>query len=300
MPSSSIATIKNGPFSNFRRTQSLRFPRALPLGGAAVSSPSPCAQTNGSGSLSRKGSRNFRSKSSRHRHGSTETLSLLGRMSNGQRVALTTTWRQIKQQQAQLFSLMRKIFMELAQSESTVKEVTDYVDCWEKASGGGPNPASMEEHIRMLIKFIDDLVQFVDSDGCSENVNGSSKAIGQQHAVLKKKRTFESLQEFLSRTSQLSPNVWDKFGEIVMEKICSVECVQKTREAGRAWRTLIAFWTDEIRCGFEGEIKAFSRRPSSEAVQNQVECQCEELIQKLQKLRAREEYLDDELVVERE
>jgi len=42
----------------------------------------------------------------------------------------------------------------------------------------------MEEHIRMLIKFIDDLVQFVEGD--SENqqiINSSSKCIGQQHAV---------------------------------------------------------------------------------------------------------------------
>nr|CAD2138170.1 unnamed protein product [Meloidogyne enterolobii] len=248
MPASStMAAIKNGgPFSNFRRTQSLRFPRATttgsPLGNnhhhPAISSPSSCgvqSANGGSGSLSRKGSRNFRSKSSRHRHGSTEALSLLGRMSNSQKIALCTTWRQMRQQQGQLFSLMRKIFMELAQTEPAVKEIfckADYVDCWEKASGGGPNPASMEEHIRMLIKFIDDLVH---------------KCIGQQHA-------------FLSRTSQLSANVWDKLGEIVMEKVCSVECVQKTREAGRAWRTLIAFWTDEIRCGFEGEVKAFSRQ----------------------------------------
>uniref|UniRef100_A0A915NR45 Globin family profile domain-containing protein n=1 Tax=Meloidogyne floridensis TaxID=298350 RepID=A0A915NR45_9BILA len=263
MPASStMAAIKNGgPFSHFRRTQSLRFPRATttgsPLGSnhhhPAISSPSSCGvqSANGSGSLSRKGSRNFRSKSSRHRHGSTEALSLLGRMSNSQKIALCTTWRQMRQQQGQLFSLMRKIFMELAQTEPAVKEIfckADYVDCWEKASGGGPNPASMEEHIRMLIKFIDDLVQFVEGD--SENqqiINSSSKCIGQQHA-------------FLSRTSQLSANVWDKLGEIVMEKVCSVECVQKTREAGRAWRTLIAFWTDEIRCGFEGEVKAFSRQ----------------------------------------
>uniref|UniRef100_A0A1I8BRW8 GLOBIN domain-containing protein n=1 Tax=Meloidogyne hapla TaxID=6305 RepID=A0A1I8BRW8_MELHA len=240
MPATSMAAIKNGgPFSQFRRTQSLRFPRANTNNHPAVSSPTSCGiqSANGSGSLSRKGSRNFRSKSSRHR-GSTEALSLLGRMSNSQKIALCTTWRQMRQQQAQLFSLMRKIFMELSQTEPAVKEIfckADYVDCWEKASGGGPNPASMEEHIRMLIKFIDDLIQFVEGDGYSENqqiINGSSKCIGQQHA-------------FLSRTSQLSANVWDKLGEIVMEKICSVECVQKTREAGRAWRTLIAFWTDE-------------------------------------------------------
>ena len=80
MPASStMAAIKNGgPFSHFRRTQSLRFPRATttgsPLGNhhhPAISSPSSCGvqSANGSGSLSRKGSRNFRSKSSRHRHG---------------------------------------------------------------------------------------------------------------------------------------------------------------------------------------------------------------------------------------
>lgn len=88
----------------------------------------------------------------------------------------------------------------------------------------------MEEHIRMLIKFIDDLVQFVEGDSETQQIiNSSSKCIGQQHAVNlgenPSKITLIFFQ-FLSRTSQLSANVWDKLGEIVMEKVCSVECVQ--------------------------------------------------------------------------
>jgi hypothetical protein len=35
--------------------------------------------------------------------------------------------------------------------------------------------------------------------------------------------------------------------------------VQKTREAAKAWRTIIAFITDQLRCGFDGEAKYYSR-----------------------------------------
>uniref|UniRef100_A0A183CD63 F-box domain-containing protein n=1 Tax=Globodera pallida TaxID=36090 RepID=A0A183CD63_GLOPA len=76
-------------------------------------------------------------------------------------------------------------------------------------------------------------------------------------------------EHILAHSSGLSAEVWEKLGEIAMEKFCAVEAVQKTREAGRAWRTLIAFLTDKIRCGFEGEAKAFCRRPSNDQQQQQ-------------------------------
>ena len=44
-----------------------------------------------------------------------------------------------------------------------------------------------------------------------------------------------------------------------MEKLCSTDVVQKSREAGRAWRLFIAFITDNVRCGFEEEVRVVSR-----------------------------------------
>ena len=72
------------------------------------------------------------------------------------------------------------------------------------------------------------------------------KQVGQQHAILNQTCGFHS-------------DIWEKLGEIAMEKICATDIVQKTREAGRAWRSVIAFVTDELRCGFDGETKVFSR-----------------------------------------
>lgn len=273
----------SGASFQFRRAQSLRFPR--PSAGGFHSCQSPSASSAAT-AIGRTGSRNYRSKSSRHRFGSIEAQSLLGRLSAGQRLALVSTWRQMRNQQAQLCALMRKILAELEHSEPVVKEIfykAGFVDCWEKAATGGTsNPATLDEHVRLMAKFFDDLVLSVEAAGPSgieggEEISAHIREMGQRHAIL-------------AHSSGLPADVWEKLGEIAMEKLCAMECVQRTREAGRAWRTLIAFWTDKIRCGFEDEAKAFSshhRRPSTE-VHYQPTLDggvCEELTRKLQQLR---------------
>ncbi|KAL3119643.1 hypothetical protein niasHT_006729 [Heterodera trifolii] len=256
--SSSSSTFKNGIF---RRAQSLRFPHSSTKNPASSHSFSPVASSAPSAALIRHGSRAYRSKSSRHRYGPTEAQSLLCRMSPNQRGALCSTWRQMRHQ---LTPLMRKILVELEQQEPKVKDIfykAQYVDCFASSSSNGnlANLATMDEHVRLMAKFFDELITFVDMAGPSgseggEEITSLIRGVGQQHAIL-------------AHSSGLSAEVWEKLGEIAMEKFCAVEAVQKTREAGRAWRTLIAFLTDKIRCGFEGEAKAFCRRPSIEQLQ---------------------------------
>uniref|UniRef100_A0A914GX79 Globin family profile domain-containing protein n=1 Tax=Globodera rostochiensis TaxID=31243 RepID=A0A914GX79_GLORO len=251
---SSTSACKNGIF---RRAQSLRFPRSSATQ-QHHGTFTPGTSSTPSTSLNRHGSRAYRSKSSRQRYGSIEVQSLLSRMSSGQRLALCSTWRQMRHQ---LTTLMRKILVELEQHEPEVKDIfykAQYVDCFASSSSTG-NLATMDEHVRLMAKFFDELIAFVEMAGPSgteggEEITSMIKGVGQQHAIL-------------AHSSGLSAEVWEKLGEIAMEKFCAVEAVQKTREAGRAWRTLIAFLTDKIRCGFEGEAKAFCRRPSNEQQQ---------------------------------
>jgi hypothetical protein len=127
-------------------------------------------------------------------------------MSNNQKIALCSTWKQIKQQQTQLYNLIKKIFCELSEKETIVKQIfckANYINYWEKASSCGNNNneqinsnlASMEKHIKILIKFIDDLIQYIENDkidnnNCqidgNNNINNNIKIIGQQHAVKNK------------------------------------------------------------------------------------------------------------------
>uniref|UniRef100_A0A914PK27 Globin family profile domain-containing protein n=1 Tax=Panagrolaimus davidi TaxID=227884 RepID=A0A914PK27_9BILA len=116
------------------------------------------------------------------------------------------------------------------------------------------------------VKFFDDLIANVE---CETTTISMIKQVGQQHAIL-------------SQTCGFHSDIWEKLGEIAMEKICSTDIVQKTREAGRAWRCIIAFVTDELRCGFDGESRVFSRRSSAEHL---FEENNEDLCQKLQQMR---------------
>lgn len=80
--------------------------------------------------------------------------------------------------------------------------------------------------------------------------------------------------QILAHSAGLNAEVWEKLGvmpgmgrgseqyfrpkpfasqEIAMERFCAAEAVQKTREAGRAWRTLIAFMTDKVGKAKDGD-----------------------------------------------
>ncbi|KAH7722198.1 Protein GLB-9 [Aphelenchoides avenae] len=235
--------------SNFRRTQSLRYPQ----GKGSLS-------MNG---FSRKGSKAFRSKSSRNKHGADQTA--LSRMTLNQLQALATSWRLLKPQAP---SLMRKIFAELELVSNKVKDIfykAALVECFVNKEPG--TAATLDDHCKHLVKFFDDLITNIE---CEAEAIAMIKRVGQCHAILNQSCAFQA-------------DIWEHLGEIAMEKICSTDAVQKTREAGRAWRTLIAFVTDELRSSFDGEAKVYSRRPSCE--QPDLEPENLDVLKKLQELR---------------
>ncbi|KAK0394676.1 hypothetical protein QR680_000868 [Steinernema hermaphroditum] len=208
----------------FRRTQSLRCPK----GQANV--------------LLRKGSRTARSKSSRSK---TDSGSALSRLTFSQRLALNSSWKAMR---GQTNMIMRKILNDLESASPKVKQIfykAALVDCFQKE--GSENRATLDEHIKLLTKFFDDLIANVENEA---EVLAMIKKVGQDHAIL-------------NQTCGFHAEIWEQLGEIAMEKICSLDIVQKTREAGRAWRTVIACVTDEMRCGFDFEARVFSRKSSS-------------------------------------
>uniref|UniRef100_A0AC34PZL9 Globin family profile domain-containing protein n=1 Tax=Panagrolaimus sp. JU765 TaxID=591449 RepID=A0AC34PZL9_9BILA len=234
--------------SGFRRTQSLRYPRG------STSSPS----TNSV----RRVRPSLRSKSSRGRpEGGASSLS---RMTSTQKQALTSSWRILK---SQAHPLMRKILTDLETASSKVKDIfykAALVDCF--VNKEPKRGATMDDHIKLLIQFFDDLIGLVDDETAAIAM---IKHVGQQHAILNQTCAFHS-------------DIWEQLGEIAMERLCQCDVISKTREAGRAWRSLIAFVTDELRCGFDGEARVYSRRNSSEQLSD---ADNEDLLKKLQQLR---------------
>ncbi|KAI6232710.1 GLOBIN domain-containing protein [Aphelenchoides fujianensis] len=211
----------------FRRTQSLRYPKGSPV-------------TNG---LSRRGSRAYRSRSTRK---VVDNSSSISRLTPAQRQALSASWRILK---GQIPALARRIFTELEVVCPKVKDIfykAALVDCF--VNKEPPSQATLDEHIKYFVKFFDDIILNID---CEAAVTAMVKRCGQSHAVLNQSCGFDA-------------DIWERLGELIMEKICTTDAVTKTRESGRAWRTVIAFVTDELRCSFDGEAKIFSRRSSLE------------------------------------
>ncbi|CAD5212311.1 unnamed protein product [Bursaphelenchus okinawaensis] len=221
--------------AGFRRTQSLRYPKGK---GSPVS--------NG---LTRRGSRAYRSRSTRKIF---ESNSSLARLTPNQRQALQHSWRALK---TQITQLSRRIFQELEVVCPKVKDIfykAALVDCFVNKEPG--TQGTLDEHVKYFVKFFDDIVLNID---CEAAVTAMIRRCGQSHAILNQSCGFHA-------------DIWEKLGEICMEKVCSTDAVTKVREAGRAWRTLIAFLTDELRCSFDGEAKIYSRRSSLE---QQSQCQ---------------------------
>ncbi|CAI4222004.1 unnamed protein product [Auanema sp. JU1783] len=203
--------------------------------------------TKSSNGFSRRGSRVSRSKS--QRRGAMGSISSL---SFSQKQALAMSWRLMRPQAGATF---RKILLELEIASPKVKQIfykAALVDAFNKEE---ENVATLEAHTKLLIRFFDELLTILDDEAeCIERI----KRIGSSHAIL-------------AKTCSFSSDIWERLGEIAMERICTHESVQKTREAARAWRTLIACLTDELRTGFDGEARHHRKSSSTEHLEEERE-----------------------------
>ncbi|KAM3719889.1 Globin-like protein [Dirofilaria immitis] len=189
-----------------------------------------------------------------------------------QQQALLTSWKSLR---PIVQIIMRKILYNLEEEIPKVKQIfckTAVLDALSRESTS-EKPATLDEHIKLMIEFFDDLVNNVQEE---ENMSNKIKNIGQCHAVLSQ--------------CSFSADIWEKLGEITMQSFSTQDAVQKTREAGKAWRILIAWVTDELRCGFDGRARVNSRNSSLTVLEKSSEQQqyspdINELQQQLQQLR---------------
>ncbi|PAV83966.1 hypothetical protein WR25_21707 isoform A [Diploscapter pachys] len=214
--------------------------------------------------LPRKGpasSRLSRSKSTKRGNlGSISTLSF------SQKQALSLSWRALRPQAAALF---RKVFLELEIASVKVKQIFYKASLVDAFNRDEENSATMEVHIKLLIKFFDDLIPLLDDEKEAVDL---IRRIGSTHAILAKSCSFTS-------------DIWERLGEITMERVCTHETLQKTREASRAWRTLLACVIDELRSGFDGEARIHKKVSSSDQLERGDESPENDLHEKMRQLR---------------
>ncbi|VDM12897.1 unnamed protein product [Wuchereria bancrofti] len=161
-----------------------------------------------------------------------------------QQQALLASWKSLR---PIIQTLMRKILNNLEEEVPKVKQIfcqTAVLDAFNRESTS-ENPGTLEEHVKLMIEFFDDLVNNAQDE---ENMSNKIRKVGQCHAVL--------------IHCSFSADIWEKLGEITMQCFSRQDAVQKTREAGKAWRILIAWVTDELRCGFDGRTRSNNRNPS--------------------------------------
>uniref|UniRef100_A0AC35U4Q7 GLOBIN domain-containing protein n=1 Tax=Rhabditophanes sp. KR3021 TaxID=114890 RepID=A0AC35U4Q7_9BILA len=184
------------------------------------------------------GSGKCRSRSNRNR----ENVSTLGKMTASQKSVLISSWKFIK---PNANFIMRKIFTELESVSPKVKQIfakAAILDCFSKESSDA-KACTVDEHVRLLSRFIDDVISNIDKE---KEVRNILRKVGQSHAGL-------------SNGSLFTSSLWEFLGEIAVAKICQVDYVQKSREAAKAWRLLIAFMTDELRNAFDEQVKIVRR-----------------------------------------
>ncbi|VDM93939.1 unnamed protein product, partial [Onchocerca ochengi] len=159
-----------------------------------------------------------------------------------QQQALFTSWKSLR---PIIHMLMRKILNNLEEEMPKVKQIfckTAVLDAFNRESTTSEKQGTLDEHVKLMIEFFDDLINNLQDE---ESVSNKIKNIGQCHAVIS--------------NSSFSSNIWEKLGEITMECFSKQDVVQKTREAGKAWRILIAWVTDELRCGFDDQTRFKNR-----------------------------------------
>ncbi|KAK6733010.1 hypothetical protein RB195_017028 [Necator americanus] len=214
------------PF-NFRRTQSCRVPNK-----------------GQNGSLRKPNRLTGRSRSQRR-----GTLSSIASLSFSQKQALSASWRLLRPQAPGLF---RKVLLELEIVSSKVKQIFYKALCVDAFNKDDENKATMDAHVRLIVKFFDDLLTTLDDE--AECIN-RMKQIGTSHAIL-------------ARTCAFSSDIWEQLGEITMERLCAHELIQKNREAVRAWRILLACIIDELRGGFDEETRYYKKTSSAEHLED--------------------------------
>uniref|UniRef100_A0A0N5AMD6 GLOBIN domain-containing protein n=1 Tax=Syphacia muris TaxID=451379 RepID=A0A0N5AMD6_9BILA len=161
-----------------------------------------------------------------------------------QRQAIIVTWKAIKPQAPSFF---RKCFTDLENKSSKVKQIfykTAVLGAFNRdGTLENPSVATIEEHVKLVIDMFNDIVQNVEKHS---EVIIRVRRIGQAHA-------------HLNQTCLFNPDIWDRFGETLMERFSSHDAVQKTREAGKAWRIVIATITGELRYGFVSKARSYTR-----------------------------------------
>ncbi|MCP9261243.1 BMA-GLB-9 [Dirofilaria immitis] len=190
-----------------------------------------------------------------------------------QQQALLTSWKSLR---PIVQIIMRKILYNLEEEIPKVKQIfckTAVLDALSRESTS-EKPATLDEHIKLMIEYAFLIIYFRYSP---------CRYLGKLSEI--------TMQSFSTQDAvQVSKTEYQNDRPISETKNQISKVKYRIQEAGKAWRILIAWVTDELRCGFDGRARVNSRNSSLTVLEKSSEQQqyspdINELQQQLQQLR---------------
>lgn len=128
------------------------------------------------------------------------------------------------------------VYQRLFRQEPKQRELLQKANAVLSFGRGGSNMTT--EHIKLLTELLNDMIANIDR---LDEVGERCAEIGAQHAPLHH-QGFEA-------------DLWDRFGQVMLESVTQLDSVRKHRELVKAWRVVISYLVDKFRQGYETGVR---------------------------------------------
>ncbi|MFH4977726.1 hypothetical protein AB6A40_004435 [Gnathostoma spinigerum] len=170
---------------------------------------------------------------------SRSTIPLLPNLTPSQVLTIRKSWKHINTKG--LRTVIRLCFQRLESGSKAVTLAFSSVN--NELSTSQAKVRTIANHVKFLVNLIDRII-----DG-NEAVVSELKTVGASHGFLKEKYGF-GVQDL------------EKFGELMVEAFVDLDGIKQSKETVRNWRLLIASLIDQLRVGFDNQLR-MERRHST-------------------------------------
>uniref|UniRef100_A0A0N4ZHE3 Apyrase n=1 Tax=Parastrongyloides trichosuri TaxID=131310 RepID=A0A0N4ZHE3_PARTI len=164
------------------------------------------------------------------------SISLCPNMTTSQIMSIKKSWKHINTKG--LFNVLRRCYQRcqcccptvaLAFSAERVKKQKNLLSC------------GVSEHTKYFISLLD---RIIDNE---PNIEQELRNVGKKHVKL--------YEEYKLGTADI-----ERLGEIIADVFLKLDGIRQNKETSKSWRILIASIIDEVRVGYENELRLYRRK----------------------------------------
>ncbi|TMS34563.1 hypothetical protein L596_002128 [Steinernema carpocapsae] len=204
---------------------------------------SPVPPRPGSNMLTRTASdRSHLQRTNSNSVGHSKTIPLAPTLAPSQVQSIRRSWKHINTKG--LTNVVKGCFQKLERGNAAVAGI------FQSRSMLQINPASVQsimDHTKFMLNLLDRIVEG------ESGVDSELRKLGAAHVKL--------AEEYGLRIQEL-----ELFGEILVDAFTKLEGIRQSKETSKAWRILIASIIDNIRVGFDTELRLHRRKSSISAM----------------------------------